>query len=53
MKGFHRAGTFSSNKVAQKRARSLRGKFHHVRVKKGTAGTAWGNPRTVYRVWVR
>lgn len=53
MKGYSKAGTYSTKKGAKARARWLRGKFFSVKVKKGTCGAAWGNPRTCYRVWVK
>jgi len=56
-KGWTRAGQYSSQKNAIKRAKWLRPKFDHVIVEKGTRGAAWvpigGKKRIVYRVWVK
>lgn len=39
--------------MVKKSVYSLRNKFNHVLIEEGSIGTAWGNKRKTYRVWVK
>jgi len=52
-KGWTRVKTYSSKKLAQKKANEIRHRFRHCVVQKGTKGEAWGDKKTCYRVWVK